>query len=63
MATVKMDGVVILPMVQQDVNEYFVALMHEIETVVGRKAIDQTICGSVVNQITSMEDRTSLSNV
>jgi hypothetical protein len=58
-----MDGVVILPMVQQDVNEYFVALMHEIETVMGKHAIDQTICGSVVNQITSMEDRSSLSNV
>lgn len=59
----RIDGVVILPMVQQDVNEYFVALMHEIETIMGKKAIDQTICGSVVNQITSMEDRTSLSNV
>lgn len=38
--TVKINGEYVRPMVQQDVNEFFASLMHDVEQAVGVRAIN-----------------------
>jgi hypothetical protein len=48
---VKINGEQIRPLVQQDVNEYFASLMHEIEQEVGNKATNSIMSGSFCHEI------------
>jgi ubiquitin C-terminal hydrolase len=50
-ATVKINGDQIHPTVQQDVNEYFTSLMHEIEQEVGNQAINSVMAGTYCHEI------------
>lgn len=47
--TVKINGELVRPMVQQDANEFFASLMHDVEQTVGSKAQNQTILGSLTH--------------
>lgn len=54
--SVKINGEVVRPMVQQDVNEFFASLMHEVEQTVGSRALNETICGTLCHEIRGLEE-------
>lgn len=43
-------------MVQQDVNEFFASLMHDVEQAVGLRAINETLCGTLCHEIRGLEE-------